>query len=103
MDFIAKFGSSPDDRKTIGATETETNKPCLVPLDGAEPVAYVFKTLTDPQSGDLSIFRVYSGAVKGGMELHNSDRRVGERLGPLYRLNGRVRTPVESLSGMTTM
>ncbi|HET7537200.1 MAG TPA: elongation factor G [Candidatus Didemnitutus sp.] len=98
MDFIAQFGSSPDDRKTVGAVATATGSPVLVRLDGAEPVAYVFKTLTDPQSGDLSIFRVYSGTIKPGMDLHNSDRRVGERMGQLYRLNGKIRTAVDALT-----
>ena len=97
MDFIAKYGSSPDDRQTIGAIATATGSPVLVRLDGGEPVAYVFKTLTDPQAGDLSIFRVYSGTIKPGMELHNSERRVAERIGPLYRLNGKLRTPVDAL------
>jgi len=98
MDFIAKYGSSPDDRQTVGATTTASGMPCLVRLDGGEPVAYVFKTLTDPLSGDLSFFRVYSGEIRGGMELHNSERRVAERIGQLYRLNGKLRTPVETLS-----
>lgn len=98
LDFIARFGASPADRRTVGATAAETGEPCLVALDGAEPVAYVFKTLTDPQSGDLSIFRVYSGTVRAGMELYNSDRRITERVGQLYRLNGKVRTPIEQLS-----
>jgi len=97
MDFIAKYGSSPEDRRTIGATATQTDTPVLVRLDGAESVAYVFKTLTDSQSGDLSIFRVYSGEIRGGMDLFNSDRRVSERLGQLYRMNGKQRTPVERL------
>lgn len=97
MDFIAKYGSSPEDRQTVGAVATNTGSPCLVRLDGAEPVAYVFKTLTDPQSGDLSIFRVYSGTIKPGMDLHNSDRRVGERIGQLFRLNGKNRTQVDAL------
>jgi len=98
IDFIARFGSSPEDRRTVGATAVMSGEPCLVALDGPEPVAYVFKTLTDPQSGDLSIFRVYSGTVRGGMELYNSDRRITERLGQLYRLNGKLRTPVEELN-----
>ncbi|MBX3739171.1 MAG: elongation factor G [Candidatus Didemnitutus sp.] len=97
MDFIAKYGSSPDDRQTVGAVATNTGSPCLVRLDGAEPVAYVFKTLTDPQSGDLSIFRVYSGTITHGQDLHNSERRIGERIGQLYRLNGKNRTPVDAL------
>ncbi len=98
MDFIAKYGSSPDDRKTVGAVTSVSGMPCLVRLDGAEPVAYVFKTLTDPLSGDLSFFRVYSGAIRTGMELHNSERRCAERIGQLYRLNGKLRTQVEALT-----
>ncbi len=98
MDFIARFGSSPDDRQTVGANLTDTGAPCLVSLAGTEPVAYVFKTLTDPLSGDLSLLRVYSGEVRPGMDLFNSDRRVMERLGQLYRLNGKLRTQVEKLT-----
>ncbi len=97
MDFIARYGSSPVDRQTVGATTSAGGLPCLVRLDGAEPVAYVFKTLTDPLSGDLSFFRVYSGTIRPGMELHNSERRIAERVGQLYRLNGKQRTPVEAL------
>jgi len=32
------------------------------------------------------------------MELHNSERRISERVGQLYRLNGKLRTQVEQLS-----
>lgn len=96
MEFIAKYGSSPVDRDTVGATDAD-GAPCLVSLAGTAPVAYVFKTLTDAQSGDLSLFRVYSGDVHGGMDLYNSDRRITERIGQLYRLNGKQRTPVEKL------
>lgn len=96
LDFIAKYGSSPEDRQTVGAQDA-TGAPCLVSLAGAEHVAYVFKTLTDPLTGDLSLFRVYSGDVHTNMELYNSDRRITERIGQLYRLNGKTRTPVEIL------
>jgi elongation factor G len=97
LDFIGKYGSSPEDRQTVGATDFN-DAPCLVSLAGTEHVAYVFKTLTDPLSGDLSIFRVYSGDIHGGMDLYNSARRITERVGQLYRLNGKLRTPVEKLS-----
>ncbi len=96
MDFIAKYGSSPEDRQTVGAINAD-GSPCLVSLAGKEHVAYVFKTLTDQQAGDLSLFRVYSGDVHTNMELYNSDRRITERIGQLYRLNGKIRTQVDVL------
>ncbi len=61
-------------------------------------MAYVFKTLTDPLSGDLSFFRVYSGTIRPGLELYNSERRITERCGQLYRLNGKLRTQVDALT-----
>jgi len=96
LDFVAKFGSSPADRGAVPATDNN-GQPCEVSLGGKDPVAFAFKTLTDPQSGDLSIFRVYSGEVHTGMDLYNSDRRVSERIGQLYRLNGKTRSPVDAL------
>ena len=97
LDFITRFGSSPADRATAEALDAN-DQPCQVSLTGKEPVAFVFKTLSDPQSGDLSIFRVYSGEVHTGMDLYNSDRRVSERVGQLFRLNGKTRTAVEVLT-----
>ncbi len=97
LDFIARFGSSPADRASVEATDN-AGQPCQISLTGTEPVAFIFKTLSDPQSGDLSIFRVYSGNVHTGMDLYNSDRRVTERIGQLFRLNGKTRGAVEVLT-----
>ncbi len=96
MDFIAKYGSSPVDRMKITA-EDANGSPVEVALDAGEPVLYVFKTTHEDQFGDLSLFRVYSGAVQVGKDLHNSDRKVTERLGQIYSLNGKIRTAVDTL------
>ncbi|MDD3179677.1 MAG: elongation factor G [Opitutaceae bacterium] len=97
LDFIARFGSSPEDRQTVGGVDN-SGAPCLVSLVGTDPVAFVFKTLADQQSGDLSLFRVCSGEVRPGMDLYNSGRRITERIGQLYRLNGKLRTQVDRLT-----
>jgi len=39
---------------------------------------------------------LYSGSVKFGTELYNSDRKSTEKIGQIYVLNGRNRTSVES-------
>src|SRR5438876_9129879 len=69
-----------------------------VSLSSPEPVLYVFKTMSEVQFGELSFFRIYSGSVKVGTELYNSDRRMTEKLGQIYILNGKNRTPVNSLN-----
>src|SRR5205814_8780254 len=63
-----------------------------------EPVLYVCKTISEAQIGELSLFRMSSGSVKVGTELYNSDRRMTEKLGQIYILNGKNRTPVNSLN-----
>ncbi len=98
MDFIAKYGSSPVDRKRYAAVDAAGNV-AEVRLTDPEAVAHVFKTAAEPHFGELSFFRVYSGAVKAGMELYNTDRQITERIGQIYVLNGRDRGTVESLNG----
>jgi len=90
MDMIAKYGSSPVDRKTVSGLDANGNA-CEVTLNGSETVCYVFKTMSEAQFGELSFFRVYSGQVKFGSELYNTDRRSTEKIGQIYSLNGKLR------------
>ncbi len=96
-DFIAKYGSSPDDRKTITAIDTKGND-VDVHLDGSETVLQIFKTMSESHVGELSLFRVYSGKVKTGADYHNTDRNINERFGQMFILNGKNRTQVDQLS-----
>lgn len=96
MDFIAKYGSSPLDRAEVPARDAG-GVAGSVPLSQPEPVVFIFKTMNEPGVGELSLFRVYSGAVKTGDELRNTSRDTTERLGQLYLLNGHDRVPVSML------
>src|SRR6185437_13191854 len=96
MDFIAKYGSSPVDREKVTAHDAN-GKEVDVALHDAEPVCYVFKTMSEAQFGELSFFRVYSGHVKFGSELYNTDRRTTEKIGQIYILNGKNRETVSML------
>jgi elongation factor G len=96
LDFIAKHGPSPVDRQKTSALDKDGAE-VEVALGDSEPVAQVFKTMAEEHFGELSFFRVYSGAVTTGMELFNADRQITERIGQIYLLNGRDRTSVGSL------
>jgi elongation factor G len=98
MDFIAKYGSSPIDRAKIKATNANTGEAVDVDLDGNSPVVHVFKTISEAHVGDLSFFRVYSGTVSPGMELHNTSRGNTERFGQMFLMNGKTRTAVTKLN-----
>jgi elongation factor G len=96
MDIIAKYGSSPVDRQKVKAFDTE-GKEVEGSLTDPDPVLYIFKTMSEAQFGELSFFRIYSGAVKFGSELYNTERRSTEKIGQIYLLNGKTRTSVPSL------
>ena len=96
-DFISKYGSSPDDRKTVTAQDNQGND-VDVSLDGSETVLQIFKTMSESHVGELSLFRVYSGKVKTGKDYHNTNRNINERFGQMFILNGKNRTQVDQLS-----
>ena len=96
-DFISKYGSSPDDRKTVKAHDEQGND-VEISLDGSDTVLQIFKTISESHVGELSLFRVYSGSVKPGNDLYNSDRKTSERFGQMFVLNGKNRTQVDRVS-----
>ena len=98
MDFISKYGSSPVDRATIHAENVNSGETTDVALDGSAPVVHVFKTISEAHVGELSFFRVYSGSVSTGMDLHNTTRGNSERFGQMFLMNGKDRTSVSSLN-----
>ena len=98
MDFISKYGSSPVDRATVQAENVNSEETVDVALDGSAPVVHVFKTISEAHVGELSFFRVYSGSVSTGMDLHNTTRGNSERFGQMFLMNGKDRTSVPSLN-----
>jgi elongation factor G len=96
MDFIAKYGSSPVDRKKVPALDAN-GKEIEIALDNPETAAYVFKNMSEAHFGELTFFRVYSGTVQTGTDLFNSDRKITERIGQIYLINGQNREMVPML------
>lgn len=58
---------------------------------------FVFKTIIEPHIGELSLFKVFSGKVRSGMELVNENTGVVEKLNQLVLLEGHNRIPVQEL------
>ena len=96
MDFIAKFGSSPLDRKSVSC-ESPSGDPVEVDVEGSEPVIFIFKTLIEEHVGALSFFRIYSGELKTGDTLHNAVTGESERIGQILLPNGKERIASDHL------
>jgi elongation factor G len=67
------------------------------PSSSAPVSAFVFKTIADPYAGRLSLFRVYSGSLRGDSAVHNVARGAGERLGTVNVVQGKQLVPVPEL------
>lgn len=61
------------------------------------PIAFVFKAISEPNVGDMSFFKVYSGTIKQGDVLVNAQTGASENLGHLYKVDGKKREEVPIL------
>ena len=65
--------------------------------DDAPFTALVFKTVSEPHVGDVSIFRIFSGSVKNGAEVYNAARTAPEKLNHLSVSQGKDKLEVDVL------
>ncbi|MBI5641933.1 MAG: elongation factor G [Deltaproteobacteria bacterium] len=94
MDAINISLPSPLDKGTIRGVLKGVN-----PKTGLEAVrepdyeapfsAFVFKTIIDPYTGKLSLFRVYSGVLHADSTVYDATRDVKEKISHLYFMEGK--------------
>ena len=98
LDLIVDSLPSPADRAEIAGTDLKTKQASTRAADAKAPVtALVFKTLSDPHIGRLSLFRVTSGTVRADSTLLNPGRGARERMGHVSWLQGKTQKNVEAL------
>jgi len=98
LDMIVQEFPSPADRGDIAGTDVKAKDTGARAIDAkAPPVALVFKTLSDPHIGKLSLFRVMSGTVKADSTLLNPARGARERMGHVAWLQGKTQKAVSEL------
>lgn len=67
-------------------------------VDGAPLLGHVFKTISEPHVGDVTLFRTYRGSVKTGEEVWNHEHNVAEKLNHLSVQQGKERIEVTELA-----
>jgi elongation factor G len=98
LDLLVESFPSPLDRGEVTGTDLKTKQAAGRAPDAKAPViALVFKTLSDPHVGKLSLFRVFSGTVKSESTLGNASRGAKERMSHVSWLQGKTQKNVESL------
>ncbi len=101
LDLIVDYLGSPADAGPVRGANPRTGDEVERSADPSAPAsAFVFKTVIDPFAGKLSIFRVESGRVTGDSTLLNATRDGKERIGHLFKIEGKKQQPVsQALAG----
>lgn len=92
LDFIAEYGPNPLERVAPPLSEGDN----VAPSADGPFLGYVFKTISDPFVGRISMFRIYSGTAQADQELQlGSGKKV--RLHSLFKLQGKEHHDVSDL------
>ncbi len=90
LDAVCSYLPSPLDRTKAVGTHPKTGDMLERAPDEKEPFsALVFKTTSDPYTGKITIFRIYSGVLNSDSTIFNSTKGIEERIGQIYELEGK--------------
>jgi elongation factor G len=94
MGFINDIAPSPADSQDA-VLENGGQLVC----DASDPNTsiFIFKTITEPQVGLVSYFKVYAGKLKQGDDLLNMDKSSIERINQIFVTEGKNRKQVDEL------
>ena len=95
-DAIVDFLPSPKDIPAISGVAPRSEDEVVVAHNEDDPFCGIaFKVVSDPYTGRLVYFRVYSGKVTGGTSLLNVTKGRKERMGRIVRMVANKREEVE--------
>jgi len=97
LDAVIDYMPSPVDIKPVEG-EDDDGKPASRKASDSEPFsALAFKIMTDPYVGQLTFIRVYSGVLKSGDTVYNSNRERKERIGRLLQMHANQREEIKEV------
>jgi elongation factor G len=95
---IVELCPAPHERPPIQAQKWGTaERVSLTADDGGPLAAQVFKTVSEPHVGDVTLFRIHSGKVKNGQDVWNAPREASEKLNHLCVAAGKDRVEIAEL------
>jgi elongation factor G len=96
MDAIVEYLPSPADRNELQIIDNKEEK--IIQLNETEDLfAYVFKSFSDPNVGDISYVRVFSGKMTSGSDVYIPEKDSKDRIGSMYYVNGKNRVDADEL------
>ena len=99
LDCVIENMPSPSEVPAREATNPKTSEKLSISTKGSNFFsAQVFKTISDPYVGQLSVFRVFSGSISSNASFYNSSKRSSEKAGQLFILQGKEQKHIPSVS-----
>ncbi|WP_068457364.1 elongation factor G [Aedoeadaptatus pacaensis] len=94
LNTIVNYMPAPDDERAHTGFRYESGEERAI-SDSDPFSAVVFKTITDPYVGKISIFKVLSGTMTKDTALFNSSQDVEEKNTGLFVIRGKEQLPVD--------
>jgi elongation factor G len=96
MNFLVQAMPSPAEREPFEGLKPASDEVIhRNPSQDAPFSALVFKTVADPFAGKLSILRIFSGTFSNDSTLYNPNKKVKERFGQIFILEGKKQQPTD--------
>ena len=101
LDAVADYLPSPSDEGEVEGKHPANGDAAKRKQDPNAPFsAYVFKTISDPFAGKLSVMRVISGKITSDMTCLDVNKQSREKIGHMFRLEGKKQEGVkEAVAG----
>lgn len=97
LDAIIDYLPSPVDVASVKGLNSKDEEVLIKASDEEPFVALAFKVMTDPFVGRLTYFRVYSGKLKNGSYIYNTNKESRERIGRLLLMHANSREETEEV------
>lgn len=96
LNTIINYMPAPDDERSHQGFRYKSGEERKVSADD-NFAAVVFKTISDPFLGKISIFKVLAGVMNKNTELYNVNEDVTEKLSGLYVMRGKEQIEVDEI------
>ena len=97
LDAVVDYLPSPLDIPPATAYDEQDNPIKIITDDNQKLCALAFKVATDPFVGRLTFIRVYSGVLKSGSYLMNTNKDVKERVSRLVKMHSNSRNEIQEI------
>ncbi len=97
LDSVINYLPSPLEVKPINGINSKGEEETRSADDSAPFAALAFKLITDPYVGKLTYFRAYSGTIKKGAHVYNSNSKKRERIGRVLQMHANDREDLEEI------